>query len=201
MKRYAISRIAITCACMTGVALGQAAHLPAAQEKSYVVTLNFNAAVLATAEARKQLGDLQTKLTPRENQLRQLEQTVEAEKKQLEADSSKLSEDARQTRAQDWNRKSQQLQRETEDFQNDSRSAANEICQRVAEKLYTFLGAYSEQHGYSLVVERGTESAPIVWYAAKSFDITDDIVKAYDAKSGAPASGAPDAIPPAPGIR
>jgi hypothetical protein len=37
------------------------------------------------------------------------------------------------------------------------------------------------------VIDRGTDAAPIVWYAADDVDITAELIKAYNAKSGVPA--------------
>ena len=53
---------------------------------------------------------------------------------------------------------------------------------------------YSQQHGYSAVIERGSDAAPVVWYAAGNLDITDELIKAYNAQSPA----GPAALPSAP---
>jgi len=54
----------------------------------------------------------------------------------------------------------------------------------VAQKVYAFLQAYAQQHSYAVVVERGSDAAPVVWYAAANLDITADLIKAYNAQSG-----------------
>lgn len=51
---------------------------------------------------------------------------------------------------------------------------------------------FSQQHGYAAVLERGTESAPVVWYAASNVDITEQLIKAYDTKNGIGASSLPN---------
>jgi hypothetical protein len=50
-----------------------------------------------------------------------------------------------------------------------------------------------------MVVERGSDAQPVVWYAAANLDITADLVKAYDAQSGvtAPTATKPG-VPSAP---
>jgi len=94
------------------------------------------------------------------------------------------------TREQALENKEKQLQRQAEDFKNDSQSESQEVFQRVAQKVYAFLQAYSQQHGYSAVIERGSDAAPVVWYTASNMDITEQLVKAYDAQSGSsPTSG------------
>jgi outer membrane protein len=60
-----------------------------------------------------------------------------------------------------------------------------------AQKLYAFLQTYAQQHGYSAVIERGSDAAPVVWYAAGNLDITDQLVKAYNAQASTASSGSP----------
>ena len=46
------------------------------------------------------------------------------------------------------------------------------------------------------MIERGSDAAPVVWFAAADMDITDQLVKAYDAQS--PGSAAKPALPESP---
>lgn len=149
-----------------------------------IVTLSFNAAVLQTAEAQRELGALQSKLAPRQAQLQALNTEVEALRKQLADGGDKLSDADRETRERSLDSKEKQLQRQAEDFRNDSQSESQQVFQKVAQKVYAFLQTYSQQHGYSAVIERGSDAAPVVWYAAGNLDITDELVKAYNAHPG-----------------
>ena len=170
-----------------GLLRGQAPQ----EQAPKVVTISFNAAVLQTAEARRELAALQTKFAPRETQLKTLSTQIEELRKNLEATSDKLADTERASREEDLSNKQKQLQRGEEDFRADSQSESQQIFQNVAQKVYAFLQTYSQQHGYSMVVERGSDAAPVVWYANGNLDITGDVVKAYDAQ-------APSALPAAP---
>jgi outer membrane protein len=197
MKRSRIFMSLIALACSASLINGQT---PSTATPG-IVTLNFNAAVLATGEAQRELGALQTKFAPREVQLQKLSDSVEAERKQLNDASMKLSESERAAKLQDINTKDKQLQREAEDFKNDSQSESQQIFQRIAQKLYSLLQDYSKQHGYLAVFERGTDSAPIVWYAASGVDITEQVAKAYDLKSGISSSSLPERPTPGGGTQ
>jgi outer membrane protein len=190
MKRSYIIMPTLILACSTFAVVGQTPA--AATTPPNIVTLNFNAAVLATGEAQRDLGALRTKFAPREAQLQKLNDSVDAERKQLSDSSVTLSDFERATKIQDLSTKDKQLQREAEDFRNDSQSESQQIFQRVAQKLYGLLQDYSKQHEYTAVIERGTDSAPIIWYAASSVDITEQIARAYDVKSGVSASSLPE---------
>ena len=159
---------------------------------SSIVTLSFNNAVFGTAEAQRDLGALQKKYLPREQQLQKLSDDIEASKRLLGDSSTKLSESERNQRVQDLNVKDKQLQREAEDFKNDSQSESQQAFERVAQKMYAFLQEYSQQHGYSAVIERGTDAAPVVWYASNNVDITDQLTNAYNLRPGASATSLPD---------
>jgi outer membrane protein len=199
MKEVAMKRSCIfTSALILGGSVAVVSGQTPAPTTPSIVTLNFNAAVLATGEAQQDLGALQKKFAPREIQLQKLNDSVEAERKQLRDNSGRLGDSERAAKLQDLNAKDKQLQREAEDFKNDSQSESQQVFQRIAQKLYEVLQDYSKKHGYSAVIERGTDSAPIVWYAANSVDITEQIAKAYDLRSGISSSGLPEK--PAPGI-
>jgi outer membrane protein len=158
-----------------------------------IVTLNFNAAVLGTAEAQKSLGALEKKYAPREQQLQKLNDAVEALKKNLDANGSTLTEAQKNQRLQELAAREKQLQREAEDFKNDSQAESQQLFQQIAQKVFAFLQQFSQQHGYDAVLERGTETAPVVWYAAKDVDITEQVIRGYDAKSASAAQGLPNA--------
>jgi outer membrane protein len=191
--------------CMLTASYAQnPAPLPATPPPSSaprIVTLNFNNAVLGTAEAQRSLGALQKKYSPREQQLQKLNEDIDASKKTLNDSGNKLTDAERNQRLHELHTKEKQLQREAEDFKNDSQTESQQMFQQIAQKMYSFLQEFSQQHGYVAVLERGTDTAPIVWYAANDVDITDQIVKSYDAKSGlsAPLPDKPAATP-SPGI-
>jgi outer membrane protein len=146
-----------------------------------IVTLSFNVAVLQTAEAQKEMGALKAKFAPRQAQLQTLNDEVEGLRKQL-------SDTETTARQRSLESKEKQLQRQAEDFKNDSESESQQVFQRVAQKAYAFLQTYAQQHGYSAVIERGSDAAPVVWFAAADMDITDQLVKAYNAQSSGSAA-------------
>jgi outer membrane protein len=196
MKRSGSGTLILGFLCTLSALYGQsptsAQAAPAPSSASSIVTLNFNAAVLGTVEAQRRLGALEKKYSPREQQLQKLNDDIEASKKTLNDNGAKLTEAEKNQRLQELGAKEKQLQREAEDFKNDSQSESQQAFQQVAQKVFSFLQAFSQQHGYGAVLERGTDTAPIVWYAASNVDITDQITKGYDANSGLGATSLPD---------
>ena len=173
---------------------GSVAHPQASPSQAQnIVTVSFNAAVLQTAEAQKSLSALEARYAPKQKQLQALNDEVEGLRKQLADTSSNLSDSERAARTQSLESKEKQLQREAEDFKSDSQSESERVFQRVATKVYAFLQTFSQQHGFTAVIERGSDAYPVVWYAASNLDITEQLIKAYNAQaegaSSAPANG------------
>jgi outer membrane protein len=192
MKRF-VSIATLGLAIALAAAL-QAQEPAAAPAPTGVVTVTFSAAVLQTAEAQRELGALQTKYAPRQAQIKALNDQVVELQKQLQATGDKLSDAERASREQTLNSKEKQLQRDSEDYKTDTQSDQQQVFQGVAQKLFAFLQTYAKQQGYTLVVERGSDASPVVWYSAGNLDITDALVKAYNAQSGV-AAPAPAARP------
>ena len=144
-----------------------------------LATVSFNAVVLQTTEAQKSLASLQTKLAPRQDHLKTLSNEVDTLRKQL-ASNGGLNDAERTSRERSLESSERQLQREADDFKADTQTESEQIFQRVAQKVYAFLQTYSQQHGYTLVIERGSDTNPVVWYAAANTDITDAVLKAYN---------------------
>jgi outer membrane protein len=168
--------------CVPGVTSMAQAQASTSQAQN-IVTVSFNAAVLQTAEAQKSLRALEARYSPKQKQLQALNDEVESLRKQLADTSSNLSDVERAARARTLESKEKQLQREAEDIKNDSQSESEQIFQRVATKVYAFLQTFSQQHGYTAVIERGSDAYPVVWYAAGNMDITDELIKAYNAQA------------------
>ena len=186
-----LSKVAFVlwCASLACASHSQApAAKPAAQN---IVTVSFNYVVLHTAEAQKALSALQAQFAPRQAQLQELNDEVEALRKKIEGANEKASDTEKATSAETLDRKEKQLQRQADDFRQDSQTESQQVFQRVAQKVFAFLQTYAQQHGYSAVIERGTNASPVVWYVANNMDITEQVTKAYDAQSVAVTPQAP----------
>jgi outer membrane protein len=147
--------------------------------------VSFNDVVLHTAEAQKALSSLQTQFAPRESQLQTLNREVEALRKKIDTAGEKAPNAEITTDVATLDRKEKQLQRQAEDLRQDSQTESQQVFQHFAQRVFVFLQTYAQQKGYSAVIERGSDTSPVVWYVADSLDITDQLIKAYDAQSGA----------------
>src|ERR1700728_75688 len=200
MTRWKQFLVFLCVLCVASVAHAQASSDQGKPQN--IVTVSFNAAVLQTAESQKSLSALQARFAPKQKQLQALNDEVESLRKQLADTSSNLSDTEKASRGRSLESKEKELQREAEDFKSDSQTESEQVFQRVAQKVYAFLQTFSQQHGYSAVIERGSDAYPVVWYAASNMDITDELIKAYNAQPegamSAPANGPAHSVTPKP---
>ncbi|MGA8729855.1 MAG: OmpH family outer membrane protein [Terracidiphilus sp.] len=201
MKRSTVLVAALlSCLSMAATAQTPAAAAPAGPEKVAVIT--FQQAVTQTNEFQRNFADLQTKFNPKREQLKSLNDEIDALKKQLQAQGATLNDTERASRARNIDDKQKQLQRDAEDDQNDFKQAMQDTFNGVASKVGDVLISYAQRHGYSLVIDGGQEQSPVVLFASPSTDITKEVIEAYNLKSGVPAPPAqPAASAPRPAPR
>ena len=143
---------------MAATAQTPAAAAPAGPEKVAVIT--FQQAVTQTNEFQRNFADLQTKFNPKREQLKSLNDEIDALKKQLQAQGATLNDTERASRARNIDDKQKQLQRDAEDDQNDFKQAMQDTFNGVASKVGDVLISYAQRHGYSLVIDGGQEQSP-----------------------------------------
>jgi outer membrane protein len=204
--------LAVAFTLASGLALHAAAQVPAAPlpasapavaaapaGPAKIAVIAFQVAVAQTNEGQRNFADLQKKYDPKRQQLKVLNDEIESLTKQLQTQGDKLSEGERASRAKAIDDKKKVLQRDAEDAQNDMQGEMQELYNSLASKVYDVLAAYSQQHGYTLVLDVAQQQTPVL-YANESTNITKAIIEAYNVKSGVPAAPAqaPAAPTPAP---
>jgi outer membrane protein len=198
MKRSIVLVAAlISCLSIAAAAQTPAAAAPAGPEKIAVIA--FQQAVTQTNEFQRNFADLQTKFNPKRQQLKSLNDEIDALKKGLQTQGATLNDTERSSRTRTLDEKEKQLQRDAEDDQNDFKQGMQDTFNGVASKVGEVLISYAQRHGYSLVLDGGQEQAAVVLWASPSTDITKEVIEAYNVKSGVPAPPAqPAASAPRP---
>jgi outer membrane protein len=178
--------------------LGAAAQTPPATAAPAgpvkVAVITFQMAVAQTNEGQRNFADLQKKYMPKENQLKAQSDEIDSLTKQLQAQAASLNDEQRATQARTIDEKKKRLDRDAEDLRAAGAQEANEMYNTLASKVYDVLVSYSQQHGYTLVLDFSQQQNPIL-YAIDSTNITKPVIDAYNQKSGIPAPPPPPAAP------
>jgi outer membrane protein len=166
----------------------------AAPTAAKIGVVNIQDAILATEEGKKEFDVLQQKFTPKQAELKNLNDEVESLKKQYQAQGDKLSEDERNSRAKTIDSKQKALQRNYEDAQAEFQQAEQDLVNRIGAKMVKTLEKFAQANGYSIVLDvSNPQTSPVLW-ATQSNVITKELVDAYNAENPV-AGGAPAGKP------
>jgi outer membrane protein len=172
--------------------LAIAGSLPA-QTKLAVV--NMNSALIATKDGQKAASELNAKRAAKSKEFEQKQTEILALQDQLTKGANTLSEAAKNALFASIAARKKTFQREAEDAQADLEADEQKLLQQLGEKILAVVQRYAHDHGYSMVVDAGANTSPVL-YASAGIDITKEIVELYDQSSAAPPP-APANQPPA----
>lgn len=145
----------------------------AAQTKVGVV--NFQKAILDTAEIKKASLDLQNKYKPRQDALDKVQRELNDIQTQLQGSQGKLSpagEADLQARGQ---RKQREAERLSQDLQDDVNRERNDVLQRAGTRMTEVIKKIAEEKGLDVVVD--TQNT---YFFKPALDISAEATAGYD---------------------
>jgi len=178
MRSFVISRAAVCAAvCLAGLisVSPTMAQAPAGFTQTKVAVVNFQNAVLSTAEIQKVLKDLQIKYKPRQDALQKGQQELSDIQTQLQASQGKLSQAGEADLTARGQRKQTQLQRLNDDLTADFEADRDDAVRKASTRMQELLKKVAEEKGLDLIVD--SAAAPFI---KSGIDITDQVVAAYD---------------------
>jgi outer membrane protein len=189
MKR-SLSLVCVLLSSFGMTAMAQTSHsvpnAPGMGGHQKIAVIMFQAAVARTNEGQQDFANLEKKFAPKNAQLKQESDQIDALKKQLQAGAKTLTPEQKQEKVNQIQDKEKELSQQVDDarsdFQNEMGSAFNTLAQKVGAVMTT----YAKQHGYTLVLDASSQGSPVLW-ANPTTDITKAVIAAYNAKSGVPA--------------
>jgi outer membrane protein len=178
------------------------AALAGAQGKApmKVATVHAQNAILGTKDGQKAAQDLQTKFTPRRQALEKKQADITAIQSQMRTGSATLSEAAKAKLARDFDAGRTDLKRSSDDFDAEVQQEESKIMGDLGQKVMDVVIKYATENSIAMVVDVSNQQANVLW-ADPSVDITNEIIKRYDAAhpagAAAPSPAPPAATPPA----
>jgi len=143
-----------------------------------VGVINIQEAILSTSEGKKAMGDLQKKYAPRQQDIQRMQQEIQSISEQLQKQGPTLSDDEQRRLNRSLESKQTLLKRATEDAQADFAADRDEAVRRIGQKMVRLLQEYGQQNGYTLILD---EAQIPVYFAAKDIELTEEMIKRYDA--------------------
>jgi Skp family chaperone for outer membrane proteins len=139
-----------------------------------------------SVKGKEAIGRLQALQLSKQKKFESMQKEIDA----LEKDSMSpaLNADAREKKAQDLANKRTEIKRFTEDAQKEGMAAQQKEFEKIQTDLMPLIEKIAKENGLSLVLDLNTAG---VTYFDPAIDITDKVVKAYDAQSAPAAAPAP----------
>lgn len=164
---------------------------PSTPSLTKIGIVNINEAIITSNEGQRESEALQQKFSPKQAELKNMNDEVESLKKQYQAQQDKLSDEEKANKAKLIEAKQKSFQRNYEDFQNEAQQAEGEVLNRIGQKMMVVLDKYAKANGYAAVLD--VSSTQTVLWANQGNVITKELVTAYNAEH--PAGGPPATKP------
>ena len=114
-----------------------------------------------------------------QRQIADKQKELQTMKESLEKQAPMLTPDARTTREKEYQNKLREFQRWGEDTQNEINQKRIEMERNISLALFKVIQKVGADEGYTLVLEKNEN---IVLFVSRTIDITDRVIKAYDAQ-------------------
>ncbi|HLZ51720.1 MAG TPA: OmpH family outer membrane protein [Candidatus Acidoferrum sp.] len=188
MKFIVSSRIcwmAIAFAFSATASLAQGKPASGGEAGTKLAAINMRMAIANTAEGKQAASQLETEFMTRRKELEDLSKKINDLQQRLTSGASTLNDEEKERLTLEGQRLSRQLERRQNEFQEDLNDAQSEALSRIGRKMIEVLGKYAPKNGYGAVLDNSSQTTPVMY---ASTDITEDIVRLYDATY--PAKGA-----------
>ena len=165
------------------------AQNPALTPGSKIGIINIQRAIVESEEGKKAQEKLRAEFAPKDKELRAKQEEIEKLRKQLQESERVLSDEARRNLVRQIETKTRDFNRSNEDLNADFQQAQGQMVNEIGRKLIKILDQYARENGYHLVIDVSSPQAPVAW-ASTTLDVTEDIIKLYNASLAASAASA-----------
>jgi outer membrane protein len=152
--------------------------------------INIQAAIVGTRDGQKAAQDMEAKFGPKRKEMEAKQNEINSMRDQLQKGQNTMSEDAKNKLVRDIDTRTKSFNREAEDAQAELEQEQQKVFNALGQKLLAVLDKYAKDNGYSLVLDVSQQPNPVM-FAANTIDVTQDVVKLYDAN----APGGPTTLP------
>ncbi|HYM76796.1 MAG TPA: OmpH family outer membrane protein [Candidatus Dormibacteraeota bacterium] len=164
-----------------------------------VGTINIQDAIFGSNEGRRDMDQLQKKFEPKQAELKNANDELEALKKQLSTQGPSLNEEAAANLKKQIEGKQKTFDRAVQDAQEEIGNQQQDIASRILSKMAPMIVKYSQENGYTLIVDTSKPwpQSPVLWWNPDAVDITKQVIDVYNVQSGVPAPAAASGTKPA----
>ena len=151
--------------------------LPAAAELK-IGLVDVQRALNDSQAGKKAKDQFKVEFDRMQNSLKGEKDRLDRLKDDLEKKSAVLKESERKNMAEDFEAKRRDLRRKLEDSDAELRKKDQELTGEILKQLAEVIQQIGERDGYTMILE--SSSSPVL-YGSKSVDLTDQVIRTYDA--------------------
>ena len=160
--------------------------------------INIRAAIAQTSEGKQASAELQSQFSSRQNELEGMNKQINDIRQRLDTSAGKLSQEEATRLQRQGESMARQLQRKQDEYQEDVQGAQADVFDRIGRKMVDVLDRYARENGIVVVLDSSAQNTPVL-FVSPNIDITQEIVKLYDAAYPAKAGAATTPARPAAG--
>jgi outer membrane protein len=151
----------------------------AASSELKVAYVDMQRALNESNAGKRAKGEFRSEISHLQSKLQRQQQEVQALKDELDRKGPLMRDDERRNLEDDYTAKLRDFERSYKDSKDELQQKDNEVTGAIVRDLAYIVRNVGERDGYTLILEKGS----LLW-AASSIDITDEVIREYNA-SGA----------------
>jgi outer membrane protein len=168
--------IAATAALCVLLAAGAA---PAQESTTKLAFVDMQKALNESKAGKKALGELQKLMEERKSGLQKQKEAIEKKKDELDKQGLLLNEDTRKSRETEIRTLERDYSRTLSDLKEEFGRRESEFTDGIRKDLLKVIEKIGKEGGYTLVLEKQYSA---ILYAPTNIDLTEQLIKRYDAE-------------------
>ena len=180
----------------SAVAFTQVLPSAAQTNSAKIGVMNVLRAIVECNEGKQANEEFQKKFEAKREELSKKQKEIETLQQQLKSQAATLNDTARAGLARSLEVKTTELQRSQEDAEKEFNELRNQIFNRIGGKLAPLVQQYAKEKAFTLVLDSSSQTTQLT-YIDPATDITDEVVKRFDAMQVSSSSPAPATKPAA----
>jgi outer membrane protein len=186
--------VKISVLALSSLALGAAMVSSAQPPPTKVGIIHIQNAILGTKDGQKALQELEARSAPKKKELERRQAEIIALQEQLNKSSNVGGEEAKQKLMREIDQKKKAFSRDVDDAQADLDQENQKVLNELGGRIMAVLDKYSNDNGYTLILDVSNQQTSPVLFAANGIDVTREIIALYD--KNAPSMTSPSKAPP-----
>ena len=136
--------------------------------------------ILNTHEGHQAFGEIESKYAAKKAELDKKQNDIAALQEQFRKGSATMSEEGQRKMARDIDKKTKAFNYEADATRADYETEQADLIARLARKFHAVVDKYARDNGFGLVIDVSNPQTSAFWWAS-ALDITNEVVRAYDA--------------------